>query len=124
MQSLQKQKGLTFISWLVVLAVAGFLFYVGIRITPVYLDHYAVISILKSVKNDPLVARKTKKEISDMIAKRLDINNIRHVTRDHISIKRTGKVTTIEIAYEERRPIAYNLSVVMTFKETAELSAN
>lgn len=124
MQSLQKQKGLTFISWLIILAVAGLLFYVGIRITPVYLDHYAVKTILETVKNDPLAARKTKREISNMITRRLDINNIRHVTHEHIKIKRTGRKTNIIVAYEERRPIAYNLSVVMTFEESVELSAN
>jgi hypothetical protein len=124
MQSLQKQRGLTFISWLVILVVAGFLIYVGMKITPVYLDHYAVQAVLKSVKNDQLSARKSKREIRSMITKRLDINNIRHVTRDHISIKRSGKNTTINIAYEERRPIVYNISLVMTFDETVELSAN
>jgi hypothetical protein len=124
MQSLQKQKGLTFISWLVILIVAGFLIYVGMRITPVYLDHFAVKAVLESVKKDQLSARKSKREILSMITKRLDINNIRHVTREHIKIKRSGKETIIKIAYEERRPIVYNLSLVMTFDETIELSAN
>ncbi|MES9976748.1 DUF4845 domain-containing protein [Candidatus Thiodiazotropha sp. LNASS1] len=124
MQSLQKQKGLTFISWLVILIVAGFLVYVGIKITPVYIDHYAVKAALSSVENDPLTARKSKREIRNMIAKRLDVNNIRHVNRDHINIKRSGKNTIISIAYEERRPIVYNISLLMTFEETAELTAN
>ncbi|MES9829054.1 MAG: DUF4845 domain-containing protein [Candidatus Thiodiazotropha sp.] len=124
MQSLQKQKGLTFISWLVILIVAGFLAYVGIKITPVYIDHYAVKAALSSLENDPLTARKSKREIRNMIAKRLDINNIRHINRDHINIKRSGKNTIISIVYEERRPIVYNISLLMTFEETVELSAN
>ncbi|MES9816489.1 MAG: DUF4845 domain-containing protein [Candidatus Thiodiazotropha sp.] len=124
MQSLQKQKGLTFISWLVILIVAGFLVYVGIKITPVYIDHYAVKAALESVKNEPLSARKSKREIRNMILKRLDINSIRHINKDHINIKRSGNTTTINVTYEERRPIVYNISLLMTFDETAELTAN
>lgn len=124
MQSLQKQRGLSGISILVILIVAGFLVYVGIKITPVYIDHYAVKAALSSVENDPLTARKSKREIRNMITKRLDVNNIRHINRDHINIKRSGKNTIISIAYEERRPIVYNISLLMTFEETAELTAN
>jgi hypothetical protein len=124
MQSLRKQQGLTGISILVILIVAGFLVYVGIKIMPVYIDHYAIKSTLQSVINEPLSARKSKREIRDMITKRLYINNIRHVNRDHIKIERSGKTTTINVAYEERRPIVYNLSVVMSFAESVELSAN
>lgn len=124
MQTLQKQKGLTAISWLVILVMVGVLLYVGIKITPVYIDHYAVLSTLESIKNDPSFANKTKREIRETISKRLYVNNIRHITRDHIKIQRSGRVTTINVAYEERRAIAYNISLVMTFNETVELSAN
>ncbi|PVV11359.1 MAG: hypothetical protein B6D72_10055 [gamma proteobacterium symbiont of Ctena orbiculata] len=124
MQSLKKQKGLTTISWLIIFIMVGFLVYVGIKITPVYIDHYAVVSMLNTVKEDPLTARKSKKEIREMITKRLYVNNIRHVNRDHIKIQRSGKVTTINVAYVETRPIVYNISLVMTFDESIELTAN
>ncbi|MEW8556205.1 MAG: DUF4845 domain-containing protein [Candidatus Thiodiazotropha sp.] len=124
MQSLKKQKGLTTISWLIIFIMVGFLVYVGIKIIPVYIDHYAVVSTLKTVQEDPLTARKSKKEIREMITKRLYVNNIRHVNRDHIKIQRSGKVTTINVAYVESRPIVYNISLVMTFDESIELTAN
>jgi hypothetical protein len=124
MQSLQKQKGLTFISWLVIFIVAGFLVFVAIKITPVYIDHYAIKSVLETVKNDPLSARKSKKDIREMITKRLYVNNIRHIYRDHIKIERSGKKTTINLAYKESRHIIHNISLVMTFEESVELLAN
>ncbi|MBT3011897.1 MAG: DUF4845 domain-containing protein [Candidatus Thiodiazotropha sp. (ex Lucina aurantia)] len=124
MQSLQKQRGLSGISILVILIVAGFLVYVGIKITPVYIDHYAVKATLDSIKSEPLSARKSKREIRDMITKRLYVNNIRHVNRDHINIQRSGKTTTINVKYAERRHIAHNISLIMDFEETVELSAN
>ncbi|MEW8470927.1 MAG: DUF4845 domain-containing protein, partial [Candidatus Thiodiazotropha sp.] len=67
MQSLNKQKGLTTISWLIIFIMVGFLVYVGIKIIPVYIDHYAVVSTLESVKNDPTSARKSNKDIRETI---------------------------------------------------------
>ncbi|MEW8625772.1 MAG: DUF4845 domain-containing protein [Candidatus Thiodiazotropha sp.] len=124
MQSIKKQRGLTFISWLVILIVAGFLVMVGIKITPVYIDHFAIKSALESVQKEPFAERKSKVELRNMILKRLDINSIRHVTKEHIKIKSSSGTRIINISYEVRRHIAYNAALVMTFDETVEITAN
>ncbi|MCG7982411.1 MAG: DUF4845 domain-containing protein [Candidatus Thiodiazotropha lotti] len=124
MQSIKKQRGLTFISWLVILIVAGFLVMVGIKVTPVYIDHFAVKSALESVKNEPFAERKSKVELRNMVLKRLDINSIRHVTKEHIKVKRGTGSRIINVSYEVRRHIAYNAALVMTFDETVELTPN
>jgi hypothetical protein len=124
MQSIKKQRGLTFISWLVIFIVAGFLVMVGIKVAPVYLENYTIKSILESIKNEPFVARKSTREIRSMILKRLDINSIRDVTKDHISIRRSDGGRKVNIKYEVRRHIAYNAAIVMTFDDTVELTSN
>jgi hypothetical protein len=125
MKGLQKkQQGLTFISWLVILVVAGFFVMVGIKTTPVYLEHFAVKKSLESLKNEPLISRKPLSEIRRMLMRRLDMNSIRHLGKDQIHFTRSGGVTKITISYEERKPIVGNLSLVMTFEDSIELIAN
>ena len=124
MQSIKRQHGLSFISWLVILSVAGFLIMVGIKVAPAYIENYAVRSILKSLQNEPFAARKSKGEIRNMILKRLDINSIRDITKDHIFIKRSDGGKKVTIKYEVRRHIAYNAAIVMTFDDTVELTSN
>jgi hypothetical protein len=124
MQSIKKQRGLTFISWLLILIVAGFLVMVGIKVTPVYLDHFAVKSALEAVKKEPFAERKSKAELRGMILKHLDINSIRYITKDNIDIKSSSGTRIININYEVRRHIAYNAALVMSFDETVELTAN
>jgi hypothetical protein len=124
MHFIKKQQGLTFISWLVILSVAGFLVLVGIKVTPVYIENYAVKSILQSLKHEPFAARKSVRELKSMVLKRLDVNSIRTLTGDDITIKRDKSKTTIRIAYEERRHIFYNAFIVMVFDESVELTAN
>ena len=120
----KRQQGLTFISWLVILIVAGFFVMVALKITPVYLDHFAVRQSLESLKNEPFIGRKTLVDIRKMLMSRLDINNVRHIKKDEVKIARAGGVTTIAINYEERRPLVGNLSLVMTFDDSIELISN
>lgn len=124
MKSLQKQQGLTFISWLVILVVAGFFVMVGIKITPVYLEHFAVRKSVESLRDEPFISRKSLPQIRKMLMRRLDMNNIRNLGKDQIHIVRTGGITKINIKYEERKPIVANISLVMTFDDTVELVAN
>lgn len=124
MQSLNRQRGLTFISWLVIIVVAGFLVMVGIKITPVYLEHFAVKKSLESLKSEPLISRKPVTEIRKMLMRRLDMNNIRFLGKDDIKISRASGVTKINIAYEERKPIVANMALVMTFDDSIELISN
>jgi hypothetical protein len=112
------------LSWLVILVVAGFMVMIGIKITPVYLEHLAVKESLESLKDEPLISRKPVTEIRKILFRRLDINNVRHLSKDDVTIKRSGGVTNITIAYEERRPVVGNLSLVVTFDDSIELIAN
>lgn len=121
---MKRQRGLTMISWLVILTVIGFFIMVGLRVGPVYMEHYSVKNIVQSLEQEPFISRKPVGEIRKMLLRRFDINSIRNVTRDHLKIRRSGGVTTIEIGYEQRRPIAGNMDVIMTFNESIELVAN
>ncbi len=124
MHMLKRQRGLTMISWLVVLIVIGFFIMVGLRVGPVYLEHYSIKNILFSLKEEPFISRKPVGEIRSMLIRRFDINSIKNIDRDQIKIRRSGGVTTIELSYEQRRPIAGNMDVIMTFNESLELVAN
>ena len=124
MQSRNKQQGLTFISWLLVFVMAGMFVLVGIKITPVYMEHFAVKKSLESLKEEPLINRKSVREIRKLLMRRMDMNSIYDLQKDEVIIKRSGGVTTITVAYEERRSIMGNLSLVMTFEDSVELISN
>jgi len=124
MQSRKRQQGLTFISWLVILIVVGFMVMIALKVTPVYLEHYAIKNSVESLKQEPLLSRKPLTEIRKMLMRRLDMNSIAFLQKDDILITRAGGVTKISIKYEVRKPIIYNMSLVMTFDDSVELISN
>jgi len=101
MHNRKRQQGLTFISWLVILIVLGFIMLIVLKITPVYLEHYAVKTSLESLKNEPLISRKPITEIRKMLTHRLSINEIHGLSKDSIILRRTGGITTVTVKYEQ-----------------------
>ena len=124
MYSKKRQQGLTFISWMVVLLVVGFGITIGLKITPVYLEHFSIKKSLDSLKDEPLLSRKPVTEIRKILMARLDMNSIYHLGKDQVFITRAGGVTTVTVKYEERREVVGNLSLVMTFDDSIELISN
>jgi hypothetical protein len=121
---MQRQQGLTMISWLLIFMVMGFFIMLGLRMGPIYMQNYMVKNIMQELQQEPLISRKPLIEIRKMLQRRFDINGIENLKREHIKISRAGGETTVAVVYEVRQPIVGNVDVVVSFNETLELIAN
>ena len=112
------QRGMTGFGWLVVLALIAFFTLLTLRLAPVYLDYYKVVSSLKSLKQEPNITKKTPAEIMDLLSRRFDVNSIDNVTRKNIHIKESGGVLTVGIKYQVRVPIMGNVDALVSFNRS------
>jgi Tfp pilus assembly major pilin PilA len=55
-QGMNKQRGITLLGFIMVLAVAGFFLFLGMRLVPVYVEYYSVVTDLKAICKEPGVA--------------------------------------------------------------------
>jgi len=122
-QGPKKQRGMTGLGWMMVIFLICFFSFVGIKLFPVYMENYSVKSIVKDLKQEPNFAKKSSGEVRNMINKRLIINSIRDLKKEHITIKKFAGVLSVKIEYEVRKPLFGNLDVVMSFKDEFELAA-
>ena len=53
----KKQRGMTMLSWLVVIAIAVFFMLIGIKMVPTYLENYSIRQVLTNMENDRAVRR-------------------------------------------------------------------
>jgi hypothetical protein len=113
---------MTFLGWLIVLALIGFFALLIMRLGPIYLENYTVKMALESMENEPGLGEKTPSEVRYMFQQRMDMNYITRLTKDAVKIRREGGVTYLEVNYEVREPLLGNVDAVVTFKEKAELS--
>ncbi len=113
----KKQHGMTAIGFVMLLGMIAFFTAIALKLVPLYLEHFEVSSVLKSLAQEPGIANKGAAEIEDIIMKRLGINDVTHVTKDNIEIsKEDGKISVV-ISYEARVPMLANIDIVANFKD-------
>ena len=118
---MRQQRGVSFFGFIGFLLVAGFLAFLAMRLFPVYSEYNNVVSSMKGLAADPAAAGKSSSEVKKMLMRRLEISYVENVKADNISVKKSGNETEVSVAYEVRRPLAYNLEFVATFEKTLPL---
>lgn len=116
----QSQKGMSFFSWLAVIALVVFGLMVTIKLVPIYMDHFALRKIVTSVNEDPTIKIGSLRELSSHINKGLQINSIRDINSvEAIKINANGTDTyTVLIKYDVRAPMLQNVDLLVHFDES------
>jgi len=116
-----RQRGLTLIGFVVLLALVGFFAFIGMKLFPVYAEYYSVVSAMKGVQAEPGVADMPPERVRDLLFRRLYISYVESVDNKHVKISRKDGYT-LNVKYEVRRPLIYNLDFVASFDKTVELT--
>lgn len=117
---LKRQSGMTLIGLVSVLGLIGFFTLLTLKILPIYLEHFKVVSSLESLKKTPDLAHQSPHDIRSLLMKRLDINMVESVRPEDIRIVKKGAVATVEVTYAIEKPIVGNLSVIVYFHDQIE----
>ncbi len=119
------QKGITFLSFIIVLAVIGFFLFIAMRLFPVYATYYNASKDIKAVSIKPGASSRNIDEVRRELEDRFNISYVKD-----IDIKRDIKVVNspsgkqIQLKYEMRRPLIYNLDFVAKFDKSFPMSGN
>ncbi len=117
------QKGMTFLSFVIVLAVVGFFGFLAMRLFPVYQEYYSAVSVFKSVTEAPGAANESPSQIRIHLDKRFQISYIDNINLEKdIKFKNEKSGKTVQLKYEVRRPLMYNVDFVAKFDKTFPLS--
>ena len=119
---INKQGGMTLIGFIIVLSFVIFLSYIGMKIGPIYMEYYSVVSAMNGVASERGSARYSPFDIRVKVLNRLYVSySADNVKENNIKIVR-GNGVNLRIAYEVRKPVIGNLDVVATFDRSVRLS--
>ncbi|HEB97056.1 MAG TPA: DUF4845 domain-containing protein [Sedimenticola thiotaurini] len=121
MNRIDRQRGMTGVGWLTVLALIGFFAMLILKLAPVYMEHYSVKTVLASLKEEPLITTRSVAEVRRLLKKRLTINGVYDMKKEAMKIKKEGGVMRVRIAYEVRKHMVGNVDVVISFDDQVEL---
>jgi len=117
---LAKQKGMTFVGFVIATGIALVLLLVAIKIMPSYIEFFSVKKVLVSASKKPNFNSMTKAEIVQSFDKSADTNYITVVNgRDLIFTTGANGSKIIGIQYVVVKPLVFNLSALMDFEASS-----
>lgn len=119
---INKQSGMTLIGFIIVLSFVIFLSFIGMKIGPIYMEYYGVVSAMNGVADEQGSARLSPYDIRVKVLNRLYVSySADNVKSANIKVIRRNGVF-LRVAYEVRKPVLGNLDVVATFDRSVRLS--
>ena len=119
-----RQRGVTFIGWLILLTPMAVLGYAGVRLVPVYLNYMKVVRALSLVESDA-AGTDSPAAIRVTIDKHFEIDMVDYPTAKDIKVTKspTGKGFDVEASYEDEAPLFANISMHVTFDKVVHAGA-
>ena len=116
--SRQRQKGMSSFGWIAVVGIFAFLLITFFKIFPMYYGNFNLKNALEAVRLDESVDAKSKREIWTSLQKRLYINEVRGIQREHVTMERKDGKTTVTVSYELKDDFVGNLFIGGKFAES------
>jgi len=114
----QRQKGMSSFGWIAVAGIFGFLVITFFKVFPLYYDNFKVKTSLEALQQDTEIDSKSKRAIWESLQKRLYINEVRSIQKEHVTMERKDGKTTVTITYEQRDDYIGNLFIGGSFVES------
>ena len=118
------QKGISFWGLLVVAAVSAYFLLLFFKLLPSYIEHAKVKTAITGISQQPNAINMEKNEIKAALQRRLDIDDVNEVDLSKsLFVEKKPGVTTIRVTYERRVPLMYNVSALIDFNDSVQVTA-
>lgn len=115
------QRGITFLGFIIVAAVLGLFIFIAMALYPIYSEYWSVRAAMKAIQNEPGSSQMTPLQINQALEKRFDIAYVTSVKRENVFLyNQNGR--KLRIVYEVRKPMVYNIDVIVKFDHTVDLT--
>ena len=119
--SISKQRGLTLISWIVVIIFVLFQGVIAMNVLPVYMTDATVASVMEELPNDPVAQRASTKELKTVVAKKIRMNSVYTIKPENIKVKKGRGENIVIINYEPRGKLIGTLDYIVSFHHEARI---
>jgi hypothetical protein len=114
----KRQKGTSTISIITVIGIFAVFLVTFFKVFPMYYGNFKVKSVLEKIQHDSDVDPKSKRAIWESLQKRLYVDEVRSIKREHVTMERKDGKTTVTVTYETRDDFIGNLFIGASFSES------
>lgn len=116
-----RQRGMTFISLLFVLALVGAVGYAGVRLFPVYLNYFKVRSTLNAVAREYKGGGADEGSVRAALARHWNIEDITAIDYRDVEIKKEDGDLYLVAVYDDKVPYLGNVSLTASFDTSVKI---
>lgn len=123
---MQKQRGMTLIGWVLVIALIGFFATLAIRLVPMYQEYYGLIKVMESMRTELKQNNLSKNQVELLLYKKFDTGYIKSVKKENMEIlrgKNSAYITKIIIDYEVRKPFIAQIDLIGHFRKEVDVES-
>ena len=110
-----RQRGITLVSFIIVMVVVGFFVYMGMVLGPSYSEYYGVVKSMKSLAGQAESDKMDLKRLQINLQKYFDVGYVDSVEGKDLKLIRNKSQNEIDMNYEVRKPFIYNIDFVIKF---------
>ena len=109
-----RQRGVSLVGLIVTLAVGAFIFVLGVKLVPAYIEYFSVKKMFSAMEaNGDL--KGSVREIRYAFEKRNNIENVADVHPDDLEITKEGGETVISVSWSKKVGLVANISACLDF---------
>lgn len=123
MRSMARQKGISLIGMVIVLAVLGFFAYGAMKLIPAYTEYFGVVKSMKSIADSPNAAEMTLEQIRKQLSLNFGVQYVDDdtVPPNGIKLETANGARRLHITYDKEMPFMYNISLLAHFDHSEDL---
>jgi hypothetical protein len=120
-----KHAGMTLISFLILLLVAGFFAYMAMKLVPAYTEFMGVQKAMNDIASESFDG-KSVLQIRNDLMKKMDYQYVSDgtITPDDITIAKGSQGLQLEVAYDKDIPFVYNIDFLVHFEKSVPIQGN
>lgn len=116
-----KQRGASLIGLSTVILLISGIVFVGMKVSPIYFEFFRVDVAMEKLAAAPDAGRLSPSKLKQALLKRLRIDDVDDIKRQHIVVKREPKVMLLTVTYEKRNEMLDSLDLVGKYQKTIEI---
>ena len=112
-----RQRGVSILGFLFVLAVILVVALLAFRMIPSYIEYYTVQKALEAAVTE--VRDPTVRNIRNFVEGRISADYVDSVSAKDVEVTKSGNTITASVSWEKKLPLVHNVSLLMEFNAEA-----
>ncbi len=118
----KRQYGATLWGNILIILIAVTVGILVVKLSPIYVDSFTVKGAVDALAQEENIAKMKDRQILEQLQKHFIINNVRNFNMENVVMEREKtRLVAINVDYEVREHLFYNIDVVLSFKNRLEV---